>query len=69
MKLIDQVRDVFRKKHYSIRTEQAYVQWIRRFDLGDVVEFVYLLIALLIPESCMKIDEKNERPSSDNLRI
>ena len=33
MKLIDQVRDVVRKKHYSIRTEQAYVQWIRRFIL------------------------------------
>ena len=23
MKLLDQVRDVMRKKHYSIRTEQA----------------------------------------------
>ena len=31
MKLLDQVRDVVRKKHYSIRTEQVYVQWIRRF--------------------------------------
>jgi len=31
MKLLDQVRDVIRKKHYSIRTEQAYVEWIRRF--------------------------------------
>ncbi len=33
MKLLDQVRDVVRKKHYSIRTEQAYVQWIRQFIL------------------------------------
>lgn len=31
MKLIDQVIDVIRKKHYSIRTEEAYVQWIKRF--------------------------------------
>lgn len=31
MKLLDQVRDMIRKRHYSIRTEQAYVQWIRRF--------------------------------------
>lgn len=31
MKLIDQVVDVIRKKHYSIRTEEAYVQWIKRF--------------------------------------
>jgi len=33
MKLLDQVRDVIRKRHYSIRTEQAYVDWIRRFIL------------------------------------
>lgn len=31
MKLIDQVRVVIRKKHYSYRTEQSYVQWIKRF--------------------------------------
>jgi len=24
-KLLDQVRDVIRRKHYSIRTEQAYI--------------------------------------------
>lgn len=32
-KLLDQVRDVIRRKHYSLRTEQAYVDWIRRFIL------------------------------------
>jgi integron integrase len=32
-KLLDQVRDVIRRKHYSIRTEQSYVEWIRRFIL------------------------------------
>jgi integron integrase len=32
-KLLDQVRDVIRLKHYSIRTEEAYVTWIRRFIL------------------------------------
>ena len=30
-KLLDQVRDRLRVKHYSIRTEQAYVDWIKRF--------------------------------------
>ncbi|TPW14840.1 MAG: integron integrase [Halothiobacillaceae bacterium] len=30
-KLLDQVRDKLRVKHYSIRTEQAYVDWIKRF--------------------------------------
>jgi integron integrase len=32
-KLLDQVRDVIRRRHYSIRTEQAYVDWIKRFIL------------------------------------
>jgi site-specific recombinase XerD len=31
MKLMGQVRDVLRKRHYSIRTEQAYVDWIKRY--------------------------------------
>jgi hypothetical protein len=30
-RLLDQVRDRIRYKHYSIRTEQAYLDWIRRF--------------------------------------
>ena len=30
-KLLDQVRGKIRVKHYSIRTEQAYVHWIKRF--------------------------------------
>jgi len=29
--LLDQVRRVARLKHYSIRTEQAYTEWIRRY--------------------------------------
>src|SRR5438067_1575 len=32
-KLLDEVRAVIRLKHYSIRTEQAYTDWIRRFIL------------------------------------
>jgi integrase len=32
-RLLDRVRDVIRVKHYSIRTEQAYLQWIKRFIL------------------------------------
>ncbi|MEQ2010271.1 MAG: phage integrase N-terminal SAM-like domain-containing protein, partial [Limisphaerales bacterium] len=30
-KLLDEVRRILRLKHYSIRTEQAYLDWIRRF--------------------------------------
>ena len=32
-KLLDQVRDVIRRKHYSLRTERSYTDWIRRFIL------------------------------------
>ena len=32
-KLLDRVRDRIRAKHYSLRTERAYLEWIRRFIL------------------------------------
>jgi hypothetical protein len=32
-KLLDQVRDLMRRKYYSIRTKQSYIEWIRRFIL------------------------------------
>lgn len=30
-RLLDQIRAVIRRKHYSLRTEEAYVDWARRF--------------------------------------
>jgi len=33
IKLLDQMRDVLRLKHMSLRTEEAYVVWVRRFIL------------------------------------
>ena len=51
-RLLDQVRARIRFKHYSIRTEQAYVEWIKRFirhfgtqhpkDLGAIEIQAYL---------------------------
>ena len=32
-KLLDQMREMFRTRHYSIRTEQAYVHWAKQFIL------------------------------------
>lgn len=32
-RLFDQISDVIRLKHYSRRTEQAYLQWVKRFVL------------------------------------
>ena len=34
-KLLDQVRAAVRVRHLSYRTEQAYVDWIKRFILFD----------------------------------
>ena len=34
-KLIDQVRTVLRRNHYSLRTEQSYIDWTRRFILFE----------------------------------
>ncbi len=32
-RLLERVHEIIRRKHYSIRTEQAYVDWIKRFIL------------------------------------
>ena len=32
-RLLDQVRDCLRRRHYSLRTEKVYLGWIRRFIL------------------------------------
>ncbi len=29
--LLDKVREEIRKRHYSLRTEEAYIAWVRRF--------------------------------------
>jgi hypothetical protein len=49
-KLLDRVRDALRLKHYSIRTEEAYVNWIKRYmyfhnvrhpaEMGEVQAFL-----------------------------
>ena len=32
-KLLDQMRDILRTRHYAIRTAHAYVEWAKRFIL------------------------------------
>src|SRR3974390_2666243 len=39
LKLLDQVREVMRLKHYSIRTERTYCDWARRY-----VQFHHMLL-------------------------
>jgi hypothetical protein len=43
-KLLDQVRERLRVKHYSMRTEQAYLDWIKRFILFHGNAFVIRII-------------------------
>lgn len=66
-RLLDQVRDTMRVKHYSIRTEQAYIQWIKRYiyfhnkkhpaDMGEA-EITAFLTHLAV--------SKNVTPSTQN---
>ena len=66
--LLDKVRERIRLKHYSIRTEQAYVDWIRRVilfhgkrhpaDMGGP-EVVAFLTHLAV--------ERNVAPATQNL--
>ena len=49
-KLLDQVRLILRTKHYSLRTEKSYINWIKRFiifhnkrALGQIL-YIYWLI-------------------------
>jgi Phage integrase, N-terminal SAM-like domain len=44
-RLLDQVREVMRVTHYSLRTEQAYVAWMKRFIFSTRFSF---------PESFLK---------------
>src|SRR5713101_1823224 len=30
-RLLEQLRDAIRRRHYSYRTEQSYVHWVRRY--------------------------------------
>lgn len=32
-RILDEMRDVMRRRHYSIRTEQAYCEWVKRYAL------------------------------------
>jgi hypothetical protein len=36
-RLLDRVRLAVRSRHYSLRTEEAYVAWVRRFVLFHAI--------------------------------
>ena len=40
-KLLDQIRQLMRLRHYSLRTEEAYIGWIRRKHFSIRTEQAY----------------------------
>jgi hypothetical protein len=75
-KLLDQVRDKLRVKHYSIRTEQTYVDWIKRYiffhdkrhpksmEALDVEAFFTHGAGAARPLRCFYHDDLHPRPES-----
>ena len=71
-RLLDRVRDRIRLKHYSIRTEQAYSDWIKRFirfhgkrhpaDLGATE--VEIFLTHLAVERCVAASTQNQAKSA-----
>jgi len=47
LKLLDQVREVMRPKHYSIRTESTYCDWIMKRIETDVGTGAVCVVASL----------------------
>ena len=43
-KLLDQVRDAIRLRHLSLRTEEAYLGWIRRFRELKIITYPSQLV-------------------------
>jgi integron integrase len=69
-KLLDQVRDVMRRRHYSIRTEQVYVDWIKRFiiyhDKRHPKEMAEEEVAAFLTHLAR---DRNVAPSTQNLAL
>jgi len=71
-KLLEQVQDALRTKHYSYRTEQTYIDWIKRYilfhqkqhpkDLG--VEQIRAFIAHLATERKVATSTQNQALSA-----
>ena len=73
--LLDRVREVIRVKHYSLRTEEAYVAWIRRYvryhgkrhpsELGSA-EIEAFLTALAVVDNVASATQTRRRPRSSS---
>ena len=69
MSNLDQVCNVLRLKHYSYRTEEVYVQWIKRFivfnvRLGDNMKKFAPLVVWPVP-ACLSADRADRNVFKD----
>jgi integron integrase len=70
LKLMDQVKEVMRVKHYAIRTEQCYCDWIRRYvrfhnmqsraDLGGAESKIELFLSDLAVNGHVAASTQNQ---------
>ena len=76
-KLLDQVRETFRARHYSNRTEKSYGAWVKRFiffhgkrhplEMGEP-EIKQLLTALAVDKKVSEVELRFECNSVDAAR-
>jgi integron integrase len=70
LKLIDQLREILRLKHYSIRTEQSYCDWVKRYirfhnmqsrqELNPAEEKIELFLSHLAVEGNVSASTQNQ---------
>ena len=70
-RLLDQVRDALRLRHYSRRTERAYVGWIRRFILFDCKRHPAEMGAAEVSSflSFLAVESKVSAPTQNQARL
>ena len=62
-RLLDQIRQKIRVKHYSIRTDEAYVDWARRFVVWHEQKH-----HVVIDSSERSNDESNDKSNDSPMR-
>lgn len=55
VKVLDQLRERIRYLHYSLRTEQAYVHWVRAFIRFHGIDKNFLFVAWSIFSSLLYV--------------
>ncbi len=54
-RLLDEVRRVIRVNHYSIRAEETYLQWIKRYIFFHHKSILLIWVRLSFPPSYLTL--------------